>query len=93
VGWTWAEVTGLIVTHILGVRPGLDRLHLRPWLPVGLDRIEGSFMIRGMQLHVVVTRTTQEPSALVNGASRSLEDGAIALPYVPDQAMEVEIRL
>ena len=93
VGWTWAEITGLIVTQILGVRPALDRLHIRPWLPVGLDRIEGSFIIRGAPLHVEVTRTTGEPVAMVNGQRQPLTNGAIDLPYSSGPLMEVQIKL
>jgi len=93
VGWTWAEITGLIVTQLLGVRPAMDVLRIRPWLPAGLDRIEASLIIRGVPLHVKVTRTTDKPLAIVNGQSRSLQDGTIDLAYSPGPPMEVQIKL
>jgi hypothetical protein len=93
VGWTWAEITGLIVTQMLGVRPALERLKIRPWLPVGLDRIEGSFILRGVSLRVEVTRTTGEPSVLVNGEPHPFKDGLLELPYSSGPSMEVQIRL
>ena len=45
--WTWAEMILLFVRDILGLRPEGRRLHLRPRLLPGMDRVEASFRVRG----------------------------------------------
>jgi len=81
IGWTWAEITSLIVHHLAGVRPGLASLALRPRLPEGVDHLSGSFLVRGRSCTLSVRRTTKSASAAVNGRSVPVSQGSIAIPY------------
>ena len=81
IGWSWAEITSLIVHHVAGVRPGLASLVLRPRLPEGVDHLSGSFLVRGRSCTLSVRRTTNAASAAVNGRSVPLSQGSIAIPY------------
>jgi len=81
VGWTHAEITALIVHHLLGFRPGLHDLVIRPRLLDGLDRMSRTFAFRDMEVHLTVERATGTPSATVNGKSVAMEGGMLKLPY------------
>jgi hypothetical protein len=45
--WAWAELVLLCVHHVLGVRPGVDGVHIRPRLLAGLQRVEARVPVRG----------------------------------------------
>jgi len=81
IGWTWAEITTLLVHHVAGVRPRLGSLTLRPRLPDGVDRLTGSFRVRGTQCTLTVRRTHALPSARVDGRSVQLSNGTLTVPY------------
>ena len=81
IGWTWAEITSLLVHHVAGVRPGLDRLTIRPRLPEGIDTLDGHFRIRGTACTLTVRRTHGEASARVNGRTLPVSKGALLLGY------------
>jgi hypothetical protein len=80
IGWAWAEITSLIVNHVAGVRPGLGALTVRPRLPEGVDRLSGSFAVRGRACTLSVRRTKNAPSARVNGKSVPLSKGSVTIP-------------
>ena len=44
--WTWAEIVLLLVHHVLGVRPAVDGIHVRPRLLAGLQRVEARLPVR-----------------------------------------------
>lgn len=50
--WTWAELVTLYVHHLLGVRPDLGGITVRPKLLEGLSRMEASLLVRGHRLHL-----------------------------------------
>ena len=52
--WTWSEVLLLLIHHLAGIRPGLDRLCLRPRLLPGLERIQITIPLRDFLLHLTV---------------------------------------
>jgi cellobiose phosphorylase len=54
--WTWAEMVGLLVEQIAGVRLGEDGLYIRPRLLAGVERIQGEFPLRGARLHLEIRR-------------------------------------
>ncbi len=54
--WTWSEMLMLLVTHVLGIRPGHDTLRIRPILLPGLDRIQGTFPLRRGSLEIMIGR-------------------------------------
>jgi GH15 family glucan-1,4-alpha-glucosidase len=81
VGWTWSEVVMLVVHHIFGLRPELDRLTIRPRLIEGLDQLKAKFTVRGGGIELAVYRTKEKPFAVVHGKKQSLEAGALSLPY------------
>ncbi len=54
--WTWAEMLGLLVEHVAGVRPRGDGLHIRPQLLPGVNRIQGDFPFRGGRLCIDIKR-------------------------------------
>jgi hypothetical protein len=56
VPWTWAEIVFLVIRHILGVRPTLKGLLLRPRLPAGIDEVEAELPLRGRVLRLAVER-------------------------------------
>ena len=95
IGWTWAEITTLLVHHVAGVRPGLDGLTVRPRLPEGVDTLSGSFRIRGTVCTLSVLRTHMVPSARVNGRRVPLSNGALLVPYgdltAGETAIEMEV--
>jgi hypothetical protein len=93
IGWAWAEITSLLVHHVAGVRPGLDRLTVRPILPEGVDHLTGSFRIRGTVCTLSVRRAQKTPSARVNGLDVPVSKGALLLPYTNLAAGETVIEM
>jgi hypothetical protein len=80
VGWTWAEIELFIVHHMLGFRPDLDGILIRPKLLTGVDHAASTFTIRGAMVEVEVQRG-QAAGAVVNGRSVALTDGSVRVPY------------
>jgi len=50
--WSWAELVTLSVHHLLGFRPDLEGITLRPRLLEGLSSMEASLLVRGYRLHI-----------------------------------------
>ena len=80
VGWVWAEVVLLMVHHLMGFRPNLDGIVVRPRLIRGVDHLHTAFMIRGASVDVTVKRS-DTPAATVNGAKKEVKNGALTLAY------------
>jgi hypothetical protein len=80
VGWAWAEIELFFVHHMLGFRPDLEGILIRPKLPTGVDHVASTFTIRGARVDVEVLRGTAA-GAVVDGKHASLSDGAVRVPY------------
>lgn len=91
VGWAWAEVAVLIVQHIMGFRPGLDAIVIRPRLIRGVDPLRTTFTVRGASIDVTVKRSVI-PAATVNGVKAEVKDGALTLAH-PKKGSLTEIVL
>lgn len=67
--WNWAELVVLYVHHLLGVRPGINGLDIRPHLPKGLKRADAELRVRGrkLRLSIRVGTSGQPPRITVNG--------------------------
>jgi hypothetical protein len=79
VGWTWSEVVMLIVHHVIGLRPDLEAITLRPHLIYGVDTIRKHFRVGGTELDIAIYRTTDRPYALVDGARAEVKDGGLRI--------------
>jgi hypothetical protein len=79
--WTYAEVVLLVVHHLMGFRPGPERLIIRPKLIDGVNELKGRFAVRNGEYELTVRRTGAGPSANVNGQAVSLDDGRLLLNY------------
>lgn len=81
VGWTWAEVVQLCVHHLLGFRPGLGDITIRPKLLTGMTSPRGVFRVRNATVEVTVGRGGGVPHATVDGSRLPFTDGQIRIPY------------
>lgn len=95
IGWTWAEITSLLVHHVAGVRPGLEKLTIRPRLPEGIDTLAGSFRVRGRAVTLSVRRTQGKPSARVNGRDLPVSQGVLLIGYgdLPARGAAIEMEV
>lgn len=50
VPWNWAEMIMLVVKNILGFQPEEDAIRVRPRLPPGLERVQGSMPFRDRRI-------------------------------------------
>jgi GH15 family glucan-1,4-alpha-glucosidase len=91
VGWIWAEVVMLIVHHMIGFRPNLDGVLIRPRLIEGLDRLQTTFHVRGSKIGVTVMRSTT-PSVTIDGVRHDVQDGGVTVKY-PRKGKAMEIVL
>jgi len=82
VGWGWAEVVLLTTQHLMGFRPDLNAITIRPRLIRGIDRLHSTFVIRGATVDVSIRRGLS-PSAVLNGTPAAVNNGAMTFPYPP----------
>jgi hypothetical protein len=80
VGWAWAEVVLMMVQHLMGFRPNLKNIVIRPRLIKGVDTLQSVFNVQGASFDVTVKRAAQ-PKAWINGKEITLEDGSLVLPH------------
>jgi hypothetical protein len=97
VPWTWAEIVVLFIHHLLGIRPHLDKLAIRPKLLTGLNEIRLLIRIRGQYIDLTVTRFSEmmkavgNPHAIINGKEiLDLVDGGLEIPF-PHADCEIRI--
>jgi len=90
--WTWAEMITLFVHHIVGVRPDLEGVTVRPRLLSGLDQMKATIDVRGQKLNIVVSEaeTDSQKGALANGVRIEWTETGIRLP-VPTSDQEVQV--
>lgn len=90
VGWIWYEIMALYVHQIVGLRPELNRLVVRPRLISGLDHIRSTHIVRKTNVSVHIRRSKEKASAFVNGKSVAVENGAISIPYPLKGTLSIE---
>jgi len=92
--WTWAEIVVFFINHVLGVRPGLNDLLLRPRLPSGVDRAEATLSLDAHRLHLELrrARSGESNTITVNGATSAYPAGGLHLPR-PRADLNVKIIL
>lgn len=93
VGWAWSEIVSLVCENIMGVRPGLDNLVLRPNLLEGLNEMKGEFRIRGIKTEVVLKRTSEPPFATINSKRIAMQNGALTLKYPVRGSLKIEMNV
>jgi hypothetical protein len=81
VGWIWYEIMALYVHQIVGLRPELNRLVVRPRLIQGLDNLHSTHIVRNTKVSLHIWRSKERTFARVNGKEIALKDGAISIPY------------
>ncbi len=91
--WAWMECVRLVVDHILGVRPGLDRLVIRPRLSPEMNDVHAKIKVRGTNIDLSIKATSSANSASVNSKSVKFENGMIAVPYTRRKEMNVQINI
>lgn len=80
IGWTWAEMISLFVYHILGFRPELENLTIKPNLLSGVNLISSSIKVRNILVDLDIERS-DKMFALVDGREFALKNGKLILPY------------
>ncbi|MBI5473959.1 MAG: hypothetical protein HY961_16595 [Ignavibacteriae bacterium] len=91
VGWAWAETICLVCENIMGVRPDLDKLVLRPNLLEGITEMNGKFKIRGVDVDVLLRRSAERPAASVNGKKADVQNGTLTLRYPSAGSLKIEM--
>ena len=91
---TWAEVLILLVHHVLGVRPGVGNVRLRPRLLAGLERVTASVPVCGRWLHIDLQARAGGAAASCRVDGRPVEpvSGQWAIP-TPSDDVTVEMRV
>ena len=93
VGWVWEEVVSLVVYHLFGFRPELERLVIRPRLLSGISKIDGNFHVRKSVVKLTVVRSNS-PGATVDGKEVALAEGALIVPYAKiGKRVAIEMRV
>jgi len=92
--WTWAELIIFFIHHLLGVRPKVDHLLIRPRLLPELKTIKSNLRWRSHRVDLEIHRAEKpgERGALVNGQQKSLQDGNLVLP-LPESDLEIQMMI
>ena len=93
VGWIWYEIMALYVHQIIGLRPEVQRLVIRPRLIKGLDEIRSSHIVRGTKLSLAIRRTADKTVAFVDGKETEVRNGSLIVPYPRKREMKIDFRL
>jgi hypothetical protein len=92
VGWVWAELNLLFVQHFAGVRPGIDRLQIRPRLLKGMKGLNGEVRVRGAEISLAFRAGTGAQRAAINGKPAEMRDGALVLNF-PKKGTRTKIEI
>ncbi len=84
--WAWAEMQMLIVTQILGVRPGPTELLVRPRLLAGMKHVEARLPFNGHFLSLALTAGADKPKARLDGKKLTAEEGQVRIPRITRDA-------
>ncbi len=93
VGWIWYEIMALYVHQIVGLRPELNRLVIRPRLIQGLDDIRSTHIVRKTKVSVHILRSKEKTSARVNGKEVAVKDGAVSIPYPSKGTLTIDFNI
>ncbi len=93
VGWAWAEIASLVVENIMGVRPGLDSLVIRPNLLDGVNEMKTRFSVRGVAVTLSLKKAAGEPSVRVNNNPGIIKDGAFTMKYPSGGSLTIEMNI
>ncbi len=89
VGWTWAEIVSLFVYHMIGFRPEIENLVIKPNLLSGIEFVNFNVKVRDMFVELEIKRG-KKISASVDGVEQEVINGGIVLRY---KRGEVKIKL
>lgn len=90
--WIWAELATLMVHHILGVRPDLQGVTIRPRLIDGLNDVSAVLRLNGHALRLRIHKGAGQAAAQVDGREVDWRDGAMRFAR-PNADTSIEIRL
>jgi len=88
-GWIWPEILLLLVHNLMGVRPEMKHLEVRPRLIDGIETMTGRFRIRSSEVTIKVERT-RKSRAHVDGREVPVEDGKVRVAY-PQSGSKLDI--
>ncbi len=77
--------------HMMGFKPDLDGIVLRPQLLRGLDTMNLRFTVRGSRVDVTVVRGSVAEARL-DGRLLGMDDGAVKIPY-PAKGKTIKVRM
>ncbi|CUS98256.1 hypothetical protein JGI22_00348 [Candidatus Kryptobacter tengchongensis] len=80
IGWTWSEIISLLVHHMLGFRPEIEKLRIKPKLLPNVNFAECHLNVRNMKVHLFIERS-EKNQASVNGKPIDIIDNGITIPY------------
>ncbi len=94
VPWTWAEMIIFFIHHLLGVRPEIDRLIIRPRLLPELKSVKSRLRVHAHWIDLEIRRAdkSNEHGATLNGQTVPLQDNQLILP-LPDKKMEIAMTI
>jgi hypothetical protein len=80
--WTWAEIIIFFVHHLLGVRPDVDGLLIRPRLLPELKFVKARLRVHGYKVDLNIRRAEKAEgrTASVNNQALALDEGKLLLP-------------
>ncbi len=93
VGWNWVETVRFVTDHLLGIRPMLDKLIIRPRLGGGIEKVESHVKVRKMKIDLKVSLSESESHATLNGVATEFVDGQLVLPYRSAGELAVEVNV
>ena len=93
VGWAWAEIVSLVVENIMGVRPGLDSLVIRPNLLDDVNEMNARFSVRGIGVTLSLKKAVAEPSVRVNNRPGIMKNGAFTMKYPSGGSLKIEMNV
>ncbi|MDH7513153.1 MAG: hypothetical protein QHH14_09425 [Clostridiales bacterium] len=70
--WTWAEMIILLVHHVIGIRPQVDHLLIRPRILPGIKHIKASFPLRAVRLVLEIESGSRQKSFHVRSNTKVL---------------------
>ena len=89
--WTWAEIIVLAVDHILGVRPDVGGLTIRPRLWPGLGPIHAELNVRGARLRLDIEPRSGGTPYRIETNGRILRRRANEIILAPPDA-DIDVR-
>jgi len=93
--WTWAEMTFLLVHHVIGLRPGHDHIRIRPRFLPDMGPVRASFAFRRGRLSLEIRRDRRVKTIRAESDARVLALGkdevVLACPETGDLKVHITI--